>query len=506
MNLGGDLDLRSKKSSNKYIRHLQDLMMLGYALIIGVAMCIVSSLIIKKTDAVLKNKVTSLTASLNVQMKLNLESYLSRMEATAALAFSINETVSYDASVPHIDEYSALSTEGFISDTLFSLCSMENFVDYGIVYRNNRTIGKISNGTINLFGDKIFDDLSDMISRQRTNDGWYTGYNGDYKRIYYVKEIHDNAVLVISFYSAELANVFDNPETLSNMTIHLTDRDFKILYSSDEADYGELLPEHIRSIAQEHPAASVMDNNYLVTVNNCSDDWHVICSIPTSIILSEINELKIYIMILAFSASFLAAIIGIFFSLRITRPVDTTINVLTTKANIDQLTGILNKRSFEEFAQSSLSGSESPVSQTLILIDLDNFKGVNDTLGHKYGDTVLSGTGGILRRLFTSSDVVGRIGGDEFCVLLNSAPDDCGDDSYARQKCAEICEAFRKFYTGDDHSYKISASIGAASSPHDGTSFAELYANADKALYHSKGNGKDTYSFFTDIADKEEKE
>ena len=496
----------SENNSNKNIRSLRTMMILSYALIIIFAITMVSNLAIKKTDIVLKNKVTSLTASLNVQMKLNLDSYLSRMETLGTLAFANEDTYKYDATSSTLSEYDKIDVENQIAQDLLSLCIFENFVDYGIVYRNNHTVGKISNGTANLFGESIFDDLSSMITRQRSGDGWYTGYKNDYTRIYYVKSIHENAILVISFYSSELENVFDNPETLKDMTIQLTDNNYNILYSSDGLDRGQRIIDPIYNIAEAHTSASVMDNDYLVTISSCGDDWYVICSVPTAIILKEKNDIKFFIHLISIISALLSFAIGSVVSYKITRPVDSTINTLINKAHIDQLTGILNKRSFEELAQSSLNDDSPFAEHTLILIDLDNFKGVNDNLGHNYGDSVLAGTGSILRRLFSSSDVVGRIGGDEFCVMLNKiSTDDLDQKDFAAKKCEEICEAFRNFYTGDDSKYKISASLGAATFPDDGKTFEELYLNADKALYHSKRHGKDTFCFYDKIADKEEK-
>ena len=133
----------------------------------------------------------------------------------------------------------------------------------------------------------------------------------------------------------------------------------------------------------------------------------------------------------------------------------------------------------------------------IILLDVDNFKGVNDTLGHSYGDKVLANIGNILRSVFRDEDILGRLGGDEFCVCIevkSSDPDDI--IRTAERKCAQLCEAFHSNYTGDDNSYKISASIGASVCPENGRSFSELYACADKALYNSKHKGKDTYTIY----------
>ena len=495
---------KSVSSGDQRIRWLKPAMIISYALVIVLSLTIVSLLAVKKTDRVLKNKVSNMATSLNVQMKLNLNSYLSRMETIATLAFGEQEAYTYDSTDPNKDEYEAIATEKVISDKLYSLCIMENFVDYGIVYRDNRAVGKLSNGTKNLFGDKIFEDLSAMATRQHSNDGWATGYNNDFTRIYYVKMIHENALLVISFYGSELEAVFDNPEAVSGMDVRLTDDQFNIIYSSVRNEVGSTLPESIASRVKDKNAVTVMDDEYLITVNSSGERWYVICSIPTSIILSEKNDMQLYIYIVALVAALLSVIIGTVLSFKLTAPVKNVVTTLDSKAKNDLLTGILNKRSFEEYTENCVTSSLPTEHHALILLDLDNFKGVNDTLGHAYGDQVLTNVGAILRSIFTPNDYIGRIGGDEFCVCLNTPPMD--DENYKNlviRKCNELCEAFRNNYTGDDGSYKISGSIGIAMFPECGTTFKELYAASDKALYASKKRGKDTYTFYSDIVKKE---
>lgn len=471
-------------------------MIVGYAVIVVSAIVAVSVIAVRKTDSVLKNKVSSMASSLNVQMKLNMDSYLSRMETIGTLAFASEEAYTFDASDENNDEFDAINTEKIISDKLYSLCIMENFVDYGIVYSNNHTVGKISNGTVNLFGDNLFSDLSSMITRKRTSDGWSAGYGDDFRRIYYAKKIHDNAILVISFYATELESVFDNPETMSSMDIRLTNQNYDIIYSSVRDEVGKTLPDDILRRISERTSATFMDNDYLITINSCSDDWFVICSVPTKIILREKNEMRYYIYMASFVAGLLAVLLAVQFSLRVTQPVENVVSTLDTKAHIDQLTGILNKISFEEFTENRLKNSLPIEPHALILVDLDNFKGINDTLGHATGDEVLSNVGAILRATFSSEDFLGRIGGDEFCVLVNKIPDlrkvKYGD--FVAEKCEELCTAFRSNYTGEDGKYKVSASIGVAVSEY-GDTFEKLYSMADTALYKSKHRGKDTYTF-----------
>ena len=490
--------MSKNKPSLKNIRRLQLYMILGYALIVIAAVTAVSVLTAKKTDEVLKNKVISMASSLNVQMKLNLDSYLSRMETIGTLAFGVPEFYTYDATDPDNDEFDALSKEKIITDKLYSLCIMENFVDYGVVYRNNRTVGKISNGTVSLFSDKMFEELHSMIKRQRTSDGWAAGYNSDFRRIYYVKSIHENALLVISFYATELHQVFDNPETLSDMSIRLTDSDYNIIYSSEKDEVGTLLPENIAERVRDHSSSTVMDDTYLVSVNSCGDDWFVICSIPTEIILGEKKQMQYYIIMVGVVAAALALLISTELSFRLVSPVKEFVSSLDTKASTDQLTGILNKQAFEEMASQRLETSLSIEHHALILLDLDNFKGVNDNLGHAYGDKVLAKTGSILRGTFSTEDFLGRVGGDEFAVLLNSVPENDNDFlEFVKGKCQELCEQFASNYTGDNGDYKISASIGVSLCPDHGGDFDVLYKASDSALYISKKKGKDTYTIYS---------
>ncbi|MGN0606194.1 MAG: GGDEF domain-containing protein, partial [Oscillospiraceae bacterium] len=307
--------MASKNDNNRQIKFLKLYMIIGYMLLIIATVATVSLLNLKKTDEALKSKVSGMTASLNMQMKMNIDSYLSSIESTGTLIFASNEAYSYDATKEDMDGYDALATEEIITNKLFDLCIMENFVDFGIVYSNNHTIGKISNGTVNLFKENIYKDLSAYINRHRTNDGWGTGYNDDYKRIYYVKQVNENAILVISFYTTELQSVFEHPGGIENIDVRLVENNNVVIYSSVESETGQPLPDMISSrIADnDHVSSTFMDDEYLITVNDCGDNWRVICSVPTYIIWQEKNEVKYYIFIVGFVAILISTLICILF-------------------------------------------------------------------------------------------------------------------------------------------------------------------------------------------------
>ena len=303
------------------LRKMRIWMIFAYAMIVIAALFFVSLFTSQKNETVMKEKVSSMTSSLNVQLRMNLENYLSRMESVATLAFSIEDAYTYDATTTTLEEYDKLTLEKNLSDELFKLCLMENFVDYGIIYRDNSKLGKISNGTLELFGNDMFIDLKAMISRQRTHDGWFAGYKNNYERVYYVKQIHDNAILVMSFYTTELEDIFDNPETLNDMIIRLTDKNYKIIYSSEGDELGYPLPDDISEIAQENTAGAVLDESNLTTVNICNGGWKIICSIPTAVILQEEEQTQASARIVTVIAAFLAIVAGSAFSFMLSDPI-----------------------------------------------------------------------------------------------------------------------------------------------------------------------------------------
>ena len=162
-------------------------------------------------------------------------------------------------------------------------------------------------------------------------------------------------------------------------------------------------------------------------------------------------------------------------------------------AEVDKLTGLLNKATFERLCRGKLSENRIGVFSTLIVVDLDHFKEVNDTLGHQAGDALLHSFGDVLRKLFRPTDLVGRFGGDEFVVLLNDIP----GKEIAVQKAKRIVEAACETSTGSD-TVRISASVGMASTPQHGVDYDSLFSVADKSVYSVKESGRNGLCHGTD--------
>lgn len=128
---------------------------------------------------------------------------------------------------------------------------------------------------------------------------------------------------------------------------------------------------------------------------------------------------------------------------------------------------------------------------SLLLIDVDNFKKINDTMGHLFGDQVIQSVSRVLCNTFRSSDIIGRMGGDEFLVFMKGVD----SEELIRQKCNEVCGGISKIYCGEQ-AYKVSASIGVSRCPVDGLKYEELFEKADSALYYIKGSGKNNCAVY----------
>lgn len=166
-------------------------------------------------------------------------------------------------------------------------------------------------------------------------------------------------------------------------------------------------------------------------------------------------------------------------------------NEVHSEANKDPLTGLWNRKYTMRYVDVRLSKPEPK--GTVFMIDIDNFKAINDNFGHVAGDKIIIDIAEVLKAIGRQDDIACRIGGDEFLIFFPDMYNPEVIKNVASRLLKNLVEKVRY----PDNSCGISASIGIAVAPKDGTEFQKLYNNADKALYHAKNNGKNTYHFFS---------
>ncbi|MDD6234412.1 MAG: diguanylate cyclase [Lachnospiraceae bacterium] len=160
---------------------------------------------------------------------------------------------------------------------------------------------------------------------------------------------------------------------------------------------------------------------------------------------------------------------------------------ISTAAKHDGLTGLYNRRTFDGIVEDFFNKKRDNARGALYLIDMDNFKNVNDTLGHLAGDDALKLLAGAMRIVFTGA-YLGRYGGDEFIAFVPAFKNEDELENYA----AELCKKMNTRFESNRKYVNLSVSVGIAITDNI-SEYSELYMKADKALYYSKENGRNQY-------------
>lgn len=165
----------------------------------------------------------------------------------------------------------------------------------------------------------------------------------------------------------------------------------------------------------------------------------------------------------------------------------------------DEMTGFLSKAATERDIMKKMCSHPKKVF-ALFIFDIDHFKDANDLFGHSFGDEVIREFTAVIRSHFSSDDILGRIGGDEFVVFSSVT-----DEKWVLQKAAEMNEALNKDYVRGSERWHISSSIGIAFAPRDGACFEQLYRHADSALYETKKHGRNGFTLYkNDVGNEHE--
>lgn len=164
---------------------------------------------------------------------------------------------------------------------------------------------------------------------------------------------------------------------------------------------------------------------------------------------------------------------------------------LLDMAQKDVLTGLFNKAALQHQITLGMNSVNPKLMQSVFIIDIDNFKMVNDTYGHLCGDILLADIAKTIKNHFRTSDLIGRIGGDEFLVYL---PEISGEDVAAR-KADNLIQKLNQITPGG-HAVAISCSVGGVVVPGGTSDYLTLYQLADRALYYQKTHGKNGFTFY----------
>jgi diguanylate cyclase (GGDEF)-like protein len=449
----------------------------------------------------MKSKVSSLVNANNYQQVMNVDSYLENIKDTSSLFFSDESYYKYDATDNSYEEFEKIQAENKILERIQDLGVLQNYSDFGVLYANNHTVGWISTESYSLFGDgDMYEGFSSKITDENTDSGWFADFNNDHNTIYYVKRLNSNAVMFTSFYARELESVFQVPQDMKEMHIRLVDENSVVLYSSDKNEIGKPLDSTISGIVSEHSDDTLFSDGYLITTSTCNRGrWKLVCSVSENVIMREVYASRTFTLVFTGVMFIVILVLAFAVGSKLSNPVGEMVLDLTERAEHDQLTGLFNKISFRDFSNAIMEKGSNKDIDVFIMVDMDNFKKVNDTLGHNKGDDVLVRFADLIKRHFDQNVVLGRVGGDEFALFARFTNATIED---VRKFVASSFEVFRgefaKEFADEYEKCSVSLSAGVVIETAGSMDFDTLYKSADIALYNSKQNGKDRVSFYED--------
>lgn len=297
------------------------------------------------------------------------------------------------------------------------------------------------------------------------------------------KDLHDYELLKRKYFKiAEVMKCAIWEYNIKTHTMHMV-RKLDGKYSDQDHDI-ENYRDRMKKWGIIHPDDMDIFESYCDSMDNGEDDF--------TYDIRQITDGDEYVWLRYFGKSLINDDGEVIYSIGVTLDVTderSEKKQLIEKASTDSLTGLLNKESTRLSIIECLKKSKSNNRHALFIIDVDDFKYINDTFGHLFGDKVLKTFSNEMKKLFPN-DIVGRIGGDEFFLFVKNYR----GIAHVNESAMLVSDIAHSIKLGDD--LTVTTSIGVSLYPRDGNNFEILYSNSDAALYHTKLNGKNNFSIY----------
>lgn len=325
---------RSKKRKNTKTS-LKKKLILNYVLIALVPTLIVSMLCYIIFRGILVNKVVDLTTKVNVQTESNIDNFLYQIENATSLVFGNDKIIVFNPS-DNSDAYEKQQNKNEIEEYLLSISLLQNFTDFAILYDDGSSIGKISETTKKMYDmNSAYSEFKDKIVNIKSKSLWFTGKDDNYDRLYYIKQLNDNSIIVTSIYTTELDEIFEKIGTEDGGILRLCDSNNKIIYSTKDEEVGTELDTDMKKNIQGVTNNTFSSNSYLTVYNACDNGWNLLNSIPEGSLYKEIKKTGLLTTFLTIICVVIAGISGVFLAEKICSPLRKLVNSMNKAAEGD---------------------------------------------------------------------------------------------------------------------------------------------------------------------------
>lgn len=332
-----------------------------------------------------------------------------------------------------------------LSDPLESSVDQQTRVILSVpICKNNQVIGVVG-GSYNVtkLGNMLFDDLFDGQGKS------------------FIVDQDGNLITRDKKYEKK-----HNIKTIDNLFDICDEKEVKTDFNQQESDLIQIQTKKNKSLYLAYSPLKI-------------NDWMICYIVPVHVAQESYTFIKHYETLLATFLGLIVLSLMIYLAHSNSRENKYLIHL----SEIDPLTSVFNKETTQKLIDQKLKNHEH---FCFLILDVDDFKSVNDNYGHAVGDKVLKNLSDLFKNHFRQTDIVGRIGGDEFIILIE-------DEHIAESRIQSLLKKVNALKIEELQDFKLSISVGMAFAPSNGTTFMELYRHADHALYQTKRTGKNDY-------------
>lgn len=437
--------------------------------------------------------------NLNSRLRLNEEQHLIENANIVSEVFytKLDDQLTMLESQARLFQVIDLTDYNAMKSTILSTKGIGGFKNIGVANPSGATINYNGTSSGNIYLSGYFREA--MQGHNAISESTIIDEEGDEVLVLAVPIIKDGAAVGViygTFTKSTIDSIVDSISTSKSSVGVVVNSEGKILAHSiceeikdTDKTLSDIIPNETLPI--DGKAKTVYyrahgENHIAEMVPIGLHDWYFVMILPVSTVTNLTDDITVYVgfVVAAVAVIFIIVVVLITSLLRRT-------DLIFKEANNDSLTHILNKAAFRTRFCEEMDKKKSGLA--MFIVDLDNFKAVNDTLGHVIGDKVLVETADLLSDVFGSRENVGRIGGDEFSALLRFG----GDIDMITKTAERVCEKMNKEYSARGKTVNVSVSVGISVYPASGRDYEELYRNADSALYKVKGSGKNMYALYS---------
>lgn len=309
----------SDKKHKILFKSLKSKLMVSYILISLISIILIGSLTYINCKKVVITKVSELFEKASVQTNLSLNSYLNEIQDITSMVFSKNDILKYE---PQSVTYNKYLKQAEITEYLNSLGCIKNFKDFALICSDGSSLGKISQKNNNKNSiKKTYEDILEILRNSRCESKWLTINNDSYNKLYYARIINDNSILLTSISVEELDTIF-NVANDGNMELSLLDTEDNILFSNNKKLIGTKVENGINDNIKDIESKTFEYNNFLITLNTCSNNWRLLNKIPQQYILKEVEKSKNFTFIITIICIVISSTFGLFFAKKISSPIN----------------------------------------------------------------------------------------------------------------------------------------------------------------------------------------